>query len=205
MINLRITKGAAGLRVMLRHALALDSQALIRFRLLESGMADALIATPFQTLIGRRAGIDISADGAVLSAQDVKAIIESNAQGSAYPQDALWPGALPPATGFELVEELPVAVVADLADKGRDVARQFAGPMGPPKSLLDQSVIRINDSIDIPMRMIFSATSYGFIPSDAVDISVPRILKLNQCAHWLRLDSAFGSVYYNTKPSLLII
>ena len=120
-------------------------------------------------------------------------------------RDPSWPGALPPAQGFREIDSLPVDVVRELADKGRQLARQFSGPMGPPKSLLNQTVLTVESAethVEIPMRMIFACTSLGLIPGFAASLKIPRHLRVAAKGRWVRLDAPYGSVYHSTRLSL---
>ena len=117
------------------------------------------------------------------------------------------PGALPPASGFIAREEVPVGVARRLADEGRNLARQFSGPAGPPRSLLDGVVLTADaesaNPVEIPMRMIFACTALGLIPGFEVPAEIPRHLRVATSGSWVRLDAPFGSVYRSTRPNLL--
>ncbi|MDO4908779.1 MAG: hypothetical protein Q3962_02865 [Corynebacterium sp.] len=203
MVAVEILEGTKGIKALARHAIALDSQAAMRFRYIQEPLTDILVTTPFNTLVGRRASTRLGQDKVIVRAQDIFDALNSCEPNRDFATaDALWPGALPPAEGFQLEEEFPAGIVAELGQKGKDLARQFNGPLGPPKSLLDQTVIEVNNDHKISMRMIFTAQSFGLIPGPAVPESVPRIMRLAVAGHWLRLDSAFGSVYFNEAPSL---
>lgn len=121
---------------------------------------------------------------------------------------AAWPGALPSATGFVARDEVPVGVASRLADEGRRLARQFSGPAGPPRSLLDAVVLTADaespDPVEIPMRMIFACTSLGLIPGFAAPADLPRHLRVATCGGWVRLDAPFGSVYHTSGLNLLV-
>ena len=109
---------------------------------------------------------------------------------------------------FTVRDEVPVSVARQLADKGRELARQFSGPMGPPKSLLDSTVLTADaesaSPVEIPMRMIFTCTSLGFIPGFAAPIDIPRHLRVSTAGRWVRLDAPFGSVYHSTGLGLFV-
>ena len=115
-------------------------------------------------------------------------------------------GALPPAEGFQEIDTLPVAVVRELSDQGQRLAREFSGPMGPPSSLLNQTVITVDNAagvqVEIPMRMIFACTNLGLIPGFSAPMNVPRHLRVAGKGRWVRVDAPFGSVYHSTRLSL---
>ena len=61
-----------------------------------------------------------------------------------YAMDSAWRGVLPPATGFVHLEDIPVRVLLDLAQRGVALAREHGSPPGSPVSLLDQDVISVD-------------------------------------------------------------
>ncbi len=205
--SLEITSGGPGLRALLSRAVGLDSQATARLRQLE-GAVEVFVTTPFEVVAARRVQGRAGRDGAAVAARDLDAALRAQDSGliEAGPaRDAQWPGALPPAQGFTLVDELPVAVVRELADAGRALARQFSGPAGPPHSLLNQTVLEVEGEgarVEIPMRMIFACTSLGLIPGFSAPMSIPRHLRVSHLGRWVRLDAPFGSVYHSTRLSL---
>jgi len=114
-------------------------------------------------------------------------------------------GALPPVTGFELLDEIPADVVQRLSDQGRALARQFSGPLGPPQSLMDQAVITVNDDTEIPMRLVFTLTALGLIPGMDAPAAIPRHLRVSRNSRWVRVDAPFGSAYHSTGINLLAL
>ena len=93
-------------------------------------------------------------------------------------------------------------------DKGRELARQFSGALGPPKSLLDSTVLTVDaesaQPVEVPMRMIFTCTALGLIPGFAAPIDVPRHLRIATAGRWVRMDAPFGSVYHATGLGLFV-
>lgn len=206
---LRIHAGAPGLESLLARAVGLDASALARLRATSDGAhVDVFVTTPFEVVATRRVEGEASREGAVVSARDLYDAVA--AQTSAYDigvaRDPSWPGALPPAEGFQLLDEVPVSVVRGLADQGQALARQFSGPLGPPASLLNQPVLEVsgeNGSVKVPMRMIFTCTALGLIPGFAAPLEVPRHLRVSALGRWVRVDAPFGTVYHSTRLSLL--
>lgn len=125
---------------------------------------------------------------------------------TAAAMDAGWGmGALPPTTGFELLDEIPADVVQRLSDQGRALARQFSGPLGPPQSLMDQAVITVNDDTEIPMRLVFTLTALGLIPGMDAPAAIPRHLRVSRNSRWVRVDAPFGSAYHSSGINLLAL
>lgn len=212
-VELRLDRGARGVRSLITRAVGIDEQALVRVRELGGGVLDVFVTTPFQVVAARRAQGVAPADGWVTAAAPLGQCLQT-ALDHADPQlddaatvtaeqqgrgpEAQWPGALPPAEGFQLIDELPAHLVRQLSERGRSLARQFSGPLGPPASLMDQTVARVTSQgqdAEITMRMIFACTALGLIPADGRS-GVPQHLRVSARGRWVRLDAPFGTVYY---------
>ena len=207
MVEVQIERGARGLTALLSRALALDAQASARIQEVGEGQLDVFVTTPFDAIASRRTSGSTTHPGATVSARAMLDALKSGAAEVGPARDAAWPGALPPASGFIAREEVPIGVARRLADEGRNLARQFSGPAGPPRSLLDGVVLTADaDSdapVEIPMRMIFACTSLGLIPGFEAPAEIPRHLRVSTSGSWVRLDAPFGSVYRSTRPTLL--
>ena len=204
MVEVRIEQGARGLTALLSRALALDAQASARIQEVGEGQLDVFVTTPFDAIASRGT---TTHPGATVSARAMLDALKSGAAEVGPGRDAAWPGALPPASGFIAREEVPIGVARRLADEGRNLARQFSGPAGPPRSLLDGVVLTADadsdNPVEIPMRMIFACTSLGLIPGFEAPAEIPRHLRVSTSGSWVRLDAPFGSVYRSIRPNLL--
>lgn len=210
--SLTLTGGGVGLKALIARAVGLDAAASVRLRQLDDQRVDVFVTTPFEVVAARRITGTVGRDGAVVSAQALGDALsapdtENTADLDLGPaRDASWPGALPPAEGFQEIDTLPVAVVRELSDQGQRLAREFSGPMGPPSSLLNQTVITVDNAagvqVEIPMRMIFACTNLGLIPGFSAPMNVPRHLRVAGKGRWVRVDAPFGSVYHSTRLSL---
>ncbi|OHR23036.1 hypothetical protein [Corynebacterium sp. HMSC034A01] len=207
MVEVRIERGARGLTALLSRALALDAQASARIQKVGEGQLDVFVTTPFDAIASRRTSGTTTHPGATVSARDLLDALKSGEAEVGPARDAAWPGALPPASGFIAREEVPIGVARRLADEGRNLARQFSGPAGPPRSLLDGTVLTADadsdNPVEIPMRMIFACTALGLIPGFEAPAEIPRHLRVATSGSWVRLDAPFGSVYRSTRPNLL--
>lgn len=202
--SLHITGGEAGLRALVSRAAGMDTTAMARLRQVDAQHVDVFVTTPFDVVVTRRIAGEVSRDGAAVPAARL-CDVQAGANDLGPAQDAAWPGALPPVDGFELVDNLPVTVVRELADAGQALARQFSGPAGPPKSLLNQTVVQVEGNghtVELPMRMIFACTSLGLIPGFSAPMDIPRHLRVAALGRWIRLDAPFGTVYHSTRLSL---
>ena len=207
MVEVRIEQGVRGLTALLSRALALDAQASARIQEVGEGQLDVFVTTPFDAIASRRTSGSTTHPGATVSARAMLDALKAGAAEVGPARDAAWPGALPPASGFIAREEVPIGVARRLADEGRNLARQFSGPAGPPRSLLDGVVLTADadsdNPVEIPMRMIFACTSLGLIPGFEAPAEIPRHLRVATSGSWVRLDAPFGSVYRSTRPNLL--
>ena len=207
MITLDVATGVRGLTTLLGRAVGLDEQACARIQEVGDGVLDVFVTTPFDVIASRRITGTVSRNTATVGARDLLEALQSGTREIGPARDASWPGALPPASGFVAREQVPVGVARRLADEGRNLARQFSGPAGPPKSLLDGTVLTADadsaDPVEIPMRMIFACTALGLIPGFEAPVEIPRHMRVATCGRWTRLDAPFGSVYRNTGLGLL--
>ncbi|AWB82526.1 hypothetical protein C3B44_09320 [Corynebacterium yudongzhengii] len=198
--SLTVTAGKPGLISLVGRATDLDAGASVRFRQLGGGVIDCFVTTPFEVIASRRIEGELSRDGAVVAADNVLNALRLESRDIGAPRDPSWPGALPPAEGYQLLDTLPVTDVRQLADEGQKLARQFSGPLGPPSSLMNQTVITVEgggEKVEIPMRMIFTCTSLRLIPGFSAGMDIPRHLRVAAAGRWVRLDAPFGSVYYS--------
>lgn len=203
MDTLSLASGAQGLRALLSRAVGLDAQALVRLRKHDDSVIEAFVTTPFEVVASRRCGGQVSRDGAVVRAADILQAPDTSELGPGL--DASWPGALPPSTGFTLLDVLPAAVVRELADAGQSLARQFSGPLGPPASLLNQTVLTVTGEqgeAEIPMRMVFALNALGLTPGFSAPMDIPRQLRVSVCGRWIRVDAPYGTVYRSTRLGL---
>ncbi len=197
--SLSITSGASGLTALLNRAVALDPLALARFSTSSRGV-DVFVSTPFGVLAARRVTGTASRNGAVVKAAQFVTDFSAPAIDSSWNFGAL------PMGEFTLLDEIPATVMHQLVQQGKALARQFSGPLGPPASLMDQTIITVSGAAgqaEIPMRMVFAMASLGLIPDFAAPASVPRYLRVSTVGNWVRIDAPFGSVYRNAGSSLL--
>lgn len=202
--TLAVTDGGPGLQALLGRAAGLDATASARLRQLGE-YVDVFVTTPFEVVASRRAKGTVGRDGAVVGARELLDALVAGHSEIGPARDPNWPGALPPVEGFTLVDNVPIAVVRQLADEGQALTRQFSGPLGPPASLLDQTVLTVSQgdlTAEIPMRMIFTCINLGLIPGFAAPIEVPRHLRVSVKGRWVRVDAPFGTVYRSTGLSL---
>ena len=203
--TLTIERGGRGLISLLQRAVALQDRAMARFSTVSDAAVDVFVTTPFAVIASRRIAGSCSRNGSSVLVSDLLADATDTTM-TAVAMDAGWGmGALPPTTGFELLDEIPADVVQRLSDQGRALARQFSGPLGPPQSLMDQAVITVNDDTEIPMRLVFTLTALGLIPGMDAPAAIPRHLRISRNSRWVRVDAPFGSAYHSSGINLLTL
>lgn len=202
------TGGRHDLAVFAERARVLDDAAVIRLRTRSDGLVGAWVATGFGVLAGRAVAGRINPGDLTCAADALaRALRTEDPTGYAnpgYPLDSAWRGALPPENGFVHLDDVPAAVLADLARQGADAARE-AGGHGPPASLLDQEVLEVSgdhDVVGVPMRCVLALTAMRFIPDEPDDAEVVRV---RAAPTWLRLDARFGTVVWPRAATALLV
>ncbi len=179
-------------------AVRLDAASVIRLRSRGDGeFIEAWLATPFDVLATRTVRGSLHPGDMTVSANELLAalaIVRGETVDPGRSQDMMWRSALPPGQGWQVIDQLPAGVVASLADKGIEVARENAGPHGtPPASLLDQTVLTVSSDgmeIKVPLRCLFAMSGMGFIGNEGPDDQV----RVTATDSWLRIDARFGAV-----------
>lgn len=200
--------GRHDLVVFAERARIMDEASVIRLRTRADGLLGAWVATGFDVLAGRAvtgriqpADMTCAADALALG---LRAAGDGGYTDPGYPLDSAWRGALPAETGFVHVDDVPATVLADLAIRGAELARESAGH-GPPASLLDSEVLQVSGNgthAGVPMRCVLALTAMRFLPEDPPDAEVVRV---RTSAAWLRIDARFGSVFRrHGGPALLV-
>ena len=195
------------LAVFVDRAIRLDEAAVIRLRRRGDGLVGAWTATGFDVLAVRVVAGSLESADVTCSAQILRdGLLSPDDSGCAdigYPMDSAWRTALPPDTGFVHLDDVPAAALVDLARQGADLAREHAGPQGPPASLLDQEVLDVSaagTSVGVPMRCVMALAAMGFIAGDPGEVVRVRFHQA-----WLRIDARFGSVFRRRGDPVLLL
>jgi hypothetical protein len=187
--------------------LRLDDAAVIRLRARADGFVGAWASTGFDVLAVRVVAADLDSRDITCSAQILRRGLQSPDESGrcdvGYSMDSAWRTALPPETGFIHLDDVPASALIDLTRQGAELAREYAGPQGPPVSLLDQGVLEVssgNVSVAVPMRCVMALAAMGFM-SDADG----EVVRVRFHPAWLRIDARFGSVFRRRgDPPLLL-
>jgi hypothetical protein len=173
----------------------LDQAALVRLQA-GGGTVTAWAATPFDVLATRTVhGALEPADVTMPATGLLTALTVERADTVDPGTGGFWHGELPPAEGWQPVDDVPAAELERLTERGLAVARENAGPMGPPASLLDQTVLTVSagarPAVKVPLRCLFALSGMGFLGDSGPDAGVVRV---SATGTWLRLDARYGAV-----------
>jgi hypothetical protein len=159
-----------------------------------AGTVTAWASTPFDVLATRTVHGALDPTDVTMPANELlTALAVDRAETVQLRAGGLWAGDLPPDTGWSPVDGVPAAEVDALTERGLAVARENAGPLGPPASLLDQPVLTVSaeagPAVKVPLRCLFALSGMGFIggPDDAPVL-------VSATGSWLRLDARYGAV-----------
>lgn len=182
----------------------LDQTAMVRLRVHDDRVT-AWARTPFDALATRAVhGALDGGDLAVSASSLLTALTVDRADRIEPGPPGPWADELPPTQGFERVDDVPATEVEALADRGLELARQNAGPLGPPASLLDQTVLTITAAgagrpVKVPMRCLFALSGMGFLGEARGSVRV------SATGTWLRLDARFGAVVRRRLTALPLL
>jgi hypothetical protein len=171
----------------------LDPMAAVRLRS-GNGTVTGWAATPFDVLATRTVHGELSQPDVTVPANALlTALAVERAETVDLAPGGVWTADLPPVSGWVPVDDVPAAEVDALTERGLAVARENAGPLGPPASLLDQPVLtvtgRTGPAVKVPLRCLFALSGMGFVggPDDGP-------LRVSATGSWLRLDARYGAV-----------
>ena len=169
----------------------LDPAAAARLRAGE-GTVTAWASTPFDVLATRTVHGRLDPPDVTVSANALLTALAVEKAASVDPgAGGLWLGDLPPDSGWSPVDVVPAAEIDALTERGLAVARENAGPLGPPASLLDQNVLTVSaasgPTVKVPLRCLFALSGMGFVDPDGE-------VRVSATGAWLRLDAHYGAV-----------
>lgn len=181
----------------------LDQAATVRL-VARDGLVTAWATTPFEVLATRSApGTLEPADLTVPAASLLTALSVDRADTVDPGFGGLWPGELPPQTGWKRVEDVPAADIEQVTEQGLTLARENAGPLGPPASLLDQTVLTVSagdgPSVKVPMRALFALSGMGFVGGPE------GVVRVSEAAGWMRIDARYGAVVRRRTTALPLL
>ncbi|NMI01460.1 hypothetical protein [Pseudonocardia acidicola] len=193
----------------------LDQVALVRLRA-AGGRVTAWAPTPFDVLATRSVHGSLEPDDVTVSASGLLTAlaVERSESIDPGPSGGLWQAQLPPDEGWSFVDDVPAAELEGLTERGLALAREHAGPLGPPASLLDQTVLTVHAEtaaargpVKVPMRCLFALSGMGFLggaDTGAGGEGEP-VVRVSASGSWLRLDARYGAVVRRRITSLPLL
>lgn len=177
-------------------AVRLSSSSIVRLRAQAGGNVGVWASTRFDVLAARTVRGALSPADTTVTARELLtalAVVPADIVNPGQVIDAEWRAALPPDAGFVHVDDVPAAVLTDLAEQGVAVAREHPGPDGRPTSaLLDQEVLTVSgggEDVAVPLRCLLALSGMGFVGEGAQEP-----VRVRATRGWLRLDARYGSV-----------
>lgn len=190
----------------LRRVLRLDRTATIRLRSAGSGLTvwswvlDVLVS---RTSCGQLSVADICVDGAQLAT--ACAVCEGGIVPLPAAVDARWPGAVPPEHGWELLDEVPGAVLAGIVRAGAETFRTVAANAALPErvgtALLDHVALTVSGAsgeVGIPFRVL-----QALARTVLLDESCAHRVELT--ASWYRVAGPRGAAHRRREPAGLTL
>jgi len=202
-------------------AVRLDPAATVRLRVGTGGRVTAWATTPFDVLATRSVPGSLDPDDVTAPATALLTALSVERAAAVDPGvGGLWQGLLPPDEGWTAVDSVPAAELQALTERGLALARENAGPLGPPASLLDQTVLTVTGastpstrggpadgprptttSVKVPLRCLFALSGMGFLDAGADDEAV----RVSATSSWLRLDARYGAVVRRRLTALPLL
>lgn len=210
----------ADLGAFVGRVVRLDQAATVRIRGAGAGVDPRVTTwatTPFDVLATRSVhGTIEPADVTAPAVGLLTALSVERAETVDPGPGGLWQGQLPPDDGWVQVDDVPAAEVEGLTERGLTLARENAGPLGPPASLLDQTVLTVTattvrdaasgggsasagPTVKVPLRCLFALSGMGFIGTDSSPVRV------SATGSWLRLDARYGAVVRRRLTALPLL
>jgi hypothetical protein len=192
-------------------AVRLDPAALVRLRVTAGGRVTAWATTPFDVLATRSVPGSLDPDDVTAPATALLTALSVERAAAVDPGvGGLWQGLLPPDEGWTAVDSVPAAELEALTERGLALARENAGPLGPPASLLDQTVLTVagpttgppsTATVKVPLRCLFALSGMGFLGAGADD----EVVRVSATSSWLRLDARYGAVVRRRLTALPLL
>ncbi len=225
MIRFATAADRSDLTAFVTRACHIDELAVIRLRRRGNGAVGVWVMSGFDVLAGRVVRAELDSPDVVHHGAGMLGSLRAEPNALAVDPglsvaSAWQAGALPVENGFAHVDDVPARRIVSLSREGARLARTQAGPLGPPASLLGQTVIEVGDSRDgmvpvaVPLRAVFALTGMGFVrsvdgqqvtetsPIEAIATDEP--VRVRATGVWARLDARFGSVHVRRTAALAV-
>ncbi|MDQ6657743.1 MAG: hypothetical protein M3Z00_05915 [Actinomycetota bacterium] len=172
-----------------------DATGPLRMRA-DGAMVRLWATTPFDTLVTRAVRGRVEPADTTVHAGNLLSALAVGTDSDVDPGpviDATWRSQLPSTRGWIVVDEVPAELLADLADRGVEQAKQNPGPAGAASTaLLDSEAITVSGNgmrVSLPMRMLMALSGMGFAPPGHGEL-----VRVSATDAWARIDARYGAV-----------
>ena len=184
----------------------LDQTSVVRLSTTAAGRVTVWASTPFDVLATRTVPGNLEPGDVTTFATALLTALSVDRAETVDPGiGGLWQGLLPPEEGWAVVDTVPAAELEGLTERGLVLAREHAGPLGPPTSLLDQTVLTVSGSagppVRIPLRCLFALSGMGFVGAG----EAAEIVRVSATSSWMRLDARYGAVVRRRVTALPLL
>ena len=189
---------AADLATFLDRAAWLDPATLVRLRS-GQGRVTAFVRLPFGVLVSRTARFLAGPEDVTLRADELVAVLTAGDQDAVRmpeARDLEWRGALPPAGGWERVDDVPAEVIHRLVRAGATTLRTASSAV-VGDSLLDHQSLTVSGgghTVALPLRVLSAVWRMGFLGPARADPEAEKVI-ISVCGGWARIAATFGSAY----------
>jgi hypothetical protein len=197
--------------VFLGRLTVLDPGALVRLRD-GGGRVTGYARVPFGVLVSRTVvGVVEPADITVAAAALLDALEPVPGAGAVVPlppgRDVEWRAPLPPLSGWQRLDDVPVDVVRSLVRAGAETLRTVPADAAASagESLLDHAALTVSSAertAVVPLRVLTALAKMGFLGTAGGTGGDADLVVVSAAGGWVRLAAAYGSAYHHQAPGL---
>lgn len=197
---------------LLRRAVSLDPDSLVRFRFAAESVA-ALVRLPFGVLVSRTVRVPARVEPCDMTVRAGEALewMDDPAANAPQRRDAEWRTGVPPPADWQRLETVPDDVIRPLVRSGAVALKDAAAAAGVPgaqpraevaDALLDSTVLTVDDAAgttaEVNLRALSALTRMAFLPhggSAHIDVA----------GRWIRVVAEYGTVYLERRGQGLLL
>lgn len=175
-------------QTLLGRLVAADPAALVRLQ--ASGPSVAVWAQPLGVVVRRDITGTLDVADRTVAAADLWQRLRGNPAELPAADDTAWRVSLPPRTGWELLDEVPVEALHQLALGAASLLPTATDPAG----LYDQTVLTVSaaaGAVSLRLRVVLALDRLGFLPAD----STGEVARVACTPAWARVATRIGTAY----------
>lgn len=175
-------------RTLLGRLVAVDPAALVRLQ--ASGPRVSVWAQPLGVVVRRDITGTLDVADRTVGAAGLQRRLQHDLADLPAADDTAWRVSLPPRTGWDLLDEVPVEALHQLA---REAAALL--PTAPdPAGLYDQTVLTVSSAageVSLRLRVVVALDRLGFLPADPTG----EVARVSCTPAWARIATRIGTAY----------